>query len=321
MNKNIVSILGSWLGLVIFLWLCLFVAINAFYVVDETEQVVITQFGKPIGRPITEAGLHMKLPFIQQVNSFDRRVLEWDGDADQIPTKDKRYIWVDTTARWKISDALKFYKSVQDTRNAQSRLDDIIDSVVRTEINNSRLIEIVRTTNRVLDEARAGKDDVRFSKSERISRGREEIRQKIFQEAKTMVADLGIELIDVQIKRVNYVEEVRRKVYERMKAERKRAAEEYRSQGRGEQAKIQGQMERELKQIRSQAYKEAEEIKGEAEAKALKIYADAYSKGAEFYDFIKSLDTYKKIADTNTTLILTTSSEYLKFFNSDKIGE
>ncbi len=296
------------------------VGLNCFYMVDETEQAVITQFGKPIGEPITEAGLHFKTPFVQQVNRFDKRILEWDGDADQIPTKDKRYIWVDMTARWRIKNALQFYKSVQDTRNAQSRLDDIIDSVVRTEINNSRLIEIVRTTNRVLEE-KQGVDDIKQSKGEKISRGREEIRQKIFHDAKAMVEDLGIELIDVQVKRVNYVEEVRRKVYERMKAERKRAAEEYRSQGRGEQAKIQGQMERELKQIRSEAYKKSEQIKGEAEAKAFKIYADAYSEGAEFYDFIKSLETYKNMADSNTTLILTTSSEYLKFFNSDKIEE
>ena len=311
--------LGISIGTIILLVFATSVGLNCLYTVDETEQVVITQFGRPIGKPIVNAGLYFKIPFIRQVNRFDKRILEWDGDADQIPTKDKRYIWVDTTARWKIKNALRFYKSVQDSRNAQSRLDDIIDSDVRTEINSSRLIEIVRTTNRVLDQNKESRDDIRRSKGERISRGREEIRQKIFQEASAMVGDFGIELIDVQIKRVNYVSEVQKKVYERMKAERKRAAEEYRSQGRGEQAKIQGQTERELRQIRSEAYKTAEEIKGDAEAKALKIYADAYSKGAEFYDFIKSLETYEKIADTQTTLILTTSSEYLKFFNSDKI--
>ncbi len=307
----------------VFVWVVIVIGIIAFissaFIVDETQQVIITQFGRPVGNPITEAGLYFKVPFIQRANYFDKRILEWDGDANQIPTKDKRFIWVDTTARWKIVDPLQFFRSVRDEIGAQARLDDIIDAAVRDAINSNRLIEIVRTTNRIVEQFSNKQDKtdaIQLGLKERITRGREEIRKEIFARASKMVKELGIELIDVQIKRVNYVEEVRRKVYERMKAERKRAAEEYRSQGRGEQARIEGQTERELKKIMSEAYRKAQIIKGEADARALKIYADAYSKGEEFFEFIKSLDAYKEMMDKNSVIILSTGSSFLKFLIS-----
>ncbi len=296
-------------GLVIFL--------ASAYTVDETQQVIITQFGKPVGEPITEAGLHFRLPFIQKVNYFDKRILEWDGDANQIPTKDKRFIWVDTTARWRIKDPLKFFRSVRDEIGAQARLDDIIDAAVRDAVNGSRLIEIVRTTNRIVEQFsdQPRNASIQLGVMEKISKGREEIRKEIFEHASKMVKDFGIELIDVQIKRVNYVEEVRRKVYDRMIAERKRAAEEYRSQGRGEQARIEGQTEKELKKIMSEAYRKAQAIKGKAEAEALKIYADAYSQGVDFFEFKRSLEAYEKGIDSGTTLIFSTDLPFLKYLN------
>ncbi len=307
-------------GIVILIAALLVVGSSA-YIVDETQQVIITQFGRPVGSPITKAGLYFKLPFIQKANYFDKRILEWDGDANQIPTKDKRFIWVDTTARWRIKDPLVFFRSVRDELGAQARLDDIIDAAVRDAVNSSRLIEIVRTSNRIVEQFSGNQnkaDTIQVGLKEKIGKGREKIRQQIFAHASQMVKDLGIELIDVQIKRVNYVKEVRRKVYDRMIAERKRAAEEYRSQGRGEQAKIEGQTEKELKQIMSKAYKDAQIIKGKAEAQALKIYADAYKKGVDFFEFTRSLDAYKEVVDSNTTIILNTTTPFFRFLMEDK---
>lgn len=292
------------------------VTAQAFYVVREGQQVVLTQFGKPVGEPILEPGLHLKIPFIQKVNYFDKRILEWDGDAREIPTLDKKYIWVDTTARWRIKDPLAFLKSVVNERGAQSRLDDIIDAVVRDVVTSHNLIEIVRTTNRVLEETRDIQKNENFVEEgalEKVVFGREKLASLILEQAKKYVPAYGIELVDVRIKRVNYVEQVRRKVYERMITERKRAAEKYRSEGRGVKAEIEGKTTRELKTILSQAYKKAQEIKGEADAKAVKIYADAYSKDPELYSFLKTLDTYKNTVDTNTTVILTTDSDYYKY--------
>ncbi len=290
------------------------------YTIDETQQVIITQFGKPVGEPITEAGLHFRVPFIQKVHYFDKRILEWDGDANQIPTKDKRFIWVDTTARWRIKDPLKFFRSVRDEIGAQARLDDIIDAAVRDAVNGSRLIEIVRTTNRIVKQFSNQPSDasIQLGVMEKISKGREQIRKEIFEQASKMVQDFGIELIDVQVKRVNYVEEVRRKVYDRMIAERKRAAEEYRSEGRGEQARIEGQTEKELKKIMSEAYRKAQAIKGKAEATALKIYADAYSQGLDFFEFKRSLEAYQKGVDKSTTLVFSTKLPFLKYLSIDK---
>lgn len=292
---------------------------GALYTIDETKQVVITQFGEPIGDPITEAGLHVKIPFIQQANSFDKRILEWDGNPTQIPTKDKKYIWVDTTARWKIVNALKFLQSVGNETGAQARLDDIIDSATRNYITSHNLVEAVRNTNRIIDETRERKDaslDQVSGELEEINFGRVSLTRGILKEASKIVSQYGIALIDVRIKRINYVSEVQKKVFERMISERKRAAEQYRSEGQGKKAGIEGKMEKELNRIRSEAYKIAEEIKGKADAEAIKIYADAYNRDPEFYSFLKTLDTYKKTVDPTTTAIFSTDSEYFTYLKS-----
>ncbi len=291
---------------------------NPFYTLQEGKQAVITQFGNPVGDPITKAGLHLKIPFIQKVNIFEKRVLEWDGDPNQIPTKDKRYIKIDTTARWRIVDALNFFQSVYNEAGAHARLDDVIDAAVRDIITSHNLVEIVRSSNRIIEDfskiKKEGKLFIEESQLERVKKGRSELRGLIITNAKAgLRSQFGIELLDVRIKRLNYVEEVQHKVYDRMISERKRAAEEYRSEGRGAQAEITGKTEKELKQIHSQAYKEAQKIQGKADAEATKIYADAYSKDPDFYSFLQTLKTYKTTIDSNTTLILTTDAEYFKY--------
>jgi len=295
---------------------------GALYTIDQTQQVVITQFGEPMGKPVTEAGLHIKMPFIQQANYFDKRILQWDGDPNEIPTKDKRYIWVDTTARWRISDPLKFLQSVTNENGAHARLDDIVDSATRDYITNHRLVEAVRNTNRLLDEEKSADtsrdpDAVAIDEDlERITIGREALTRGILAEASRIVPQYGIELIDVRIKRINYVSEVQTKVFERMISERKRAAEKYRSEGQGKKAEIEGQMIKELNQIKSEAYKVAEEKKGEADAEAIKIYAQAYNQDPEFYGYTKTLDTYKDTVDKDTIMILSTDSEYFAYLKS-----
>ena len=310
--KNVISSIT-----VIIVIIALLIISGAIYTIDETKQVVITQFGEPIGDPITEAGLHFKMPFIQQANYFDKRILEWDGNPNQIPTKDKRYIWVDTTARWKIVDALKFLQSVTSETGAQARLDDVIDSATRDFVTSHNLVEVVRDTNRILEEQPKAKDedseDQIAGEIEKINYGRDNLTRGILKEASEIVPQYGIELIDVRIKRINYVSEVQKKVFERMISERKRAAEKYRSEGQGKRAEIEGQMTKELNQIRSEAYKVAEEIKGKADAEAINIYADAYNRDPDFYSFLKTLDTYKNTIDEETTIILTTDSEYLTY--------
>ena len=300
----------------------LFFISGALYTIDETQQVVITQFGEPIGKPITKSGLHFKIPFIRAANYFDKRVLQWDGKPNQIPTKDKRYIWVDTTARWRILDPLKFLQSVTNEIGAHARLDDIIDSATRNYITNHHLVEAVRNTNRLLEEgvARGAEDEFIFSeeKLEKISVGRESLTRGILKEATKIMPQYGIGLIDVRIKRINYVKEVQQKVFERMISERKRAAEKYRSEGQGKRAEIEGQMEKELNQIRSEAYKVAEEVKGKADAEAINIYADAYNRDPEFYGFVKTLDTYRNTIDEDTTVILSTDSEYFEYLKDIK---
>jgi membrane protease subunit HflC len=283
-------------------------------VVNEYEQAIITQFGKPIGDPYERSGLYFKVPFIQKVTYFEKRLLEWDGYPTQIPTKDKRYIWVDTTARWRIVDALKFFQSVTDERGAQARLDDIVDSAVRDSVTANNLVEIVRDSNRLLEDAAAQIEGfVQKEALEKINKGREVIRRDILERAKVLGPQYGIELTDLRIKRVNYVEEVRAKVYDRMISERKRAAEQYRSEGKGKRAEIQGQTEKELKQILSAAYKDAQKIKGQADNKATKIYADAYNQDPEFFAFLKSLEAYAESIDEDSFLILTTDAEYFKY--------
>lgn len=294
----------------------LLVISGAMYTIDETQQVVITQFGEPIGEPIIKAGLHFKMPFIQQANYFDKRILEWDGNPNQIPTKDKRYIWVDTTARWKIVDALKFLQSVSSETGAHARLDDIIDSATRDFITSHKLVEAARNTNRIIDETSTKEgepEDQIAGELEEIDFGRDALTRGILREASKIVPQYGIELVDVRIKRINYVSEVQKKVFDRMISERKRAAEQYRSEGQGKKAEIEGQMGKELKQIRSEAYRVAEEKKGKGDAEATDIYADAYNRDPEFYAFLKTLDTYKDTVDKDSTLILTTNSEYLRY--------
>ena len=284
------------------------------FIVDETKQVVITQFGKPVGRPITSAGLHFKKPLIQQAHYFEKRLLDWDGDPNQIPTKDKKYIWVDTTARWKISDALKFLQSVGNEIGAHARLDDIVNSATRDVITGHLLVETVRNSNRTL-ESEEEEEIVVLSEEavERITVGRQMLEGAILERARILAPQYGLELVDVRIKRINYVEAVRRKVYERMIAERKRAAEKYRSEGQGKQAEIEGQKEKELKQITSEAYKQAQVLRGKADAEAIKIYAEAYNKDPEFYSFMKTLETYSNTIDENSTIILTTDSDYYQY--------
>ena len=290
---------------------------GALYIVDETQQVVITQFGRPMGDPIIKAGLYFKLPFIQHANYFDKRLLQWDGNPNQIPTKDKRYIWVDTTARWKISDPLRFMQSVTNETGAHARLDDIVDSATRDYITNHNLVEVVRNSNRIIEsKVISEQDEIKASDDalDAVVVGREEITRGILEQASVMAPQYGIELVDVRIKRINYVKEGRDKVYDRMISERKRAAERYRSEGQGKKAEISGQMGKELKKIRSEAYKTAEEIKGKADAEAISIYADAYNRDPEFYSFLKTLDTYKNTIDDETTVIFSSDSEYFEYF-------
>jgi membrane protease subunit HflC len=284
------------------------------FVVDESKQVVITQFGKPVGNPITTSGLHFKKPVIQKANYFEKRLLDWDGDPKENPTKDKKYIFVDTTARWRISDALKFLQSVGNEIGAQAKLDNIINSATRDIIAGHLLVEAVRNTNRILESGVEGEDIIVTEEAvERIQTGRKSLESEILNKSRELVPQYGIELVDVRIKRINYVENVRRKVYERMIAERKRAAEKYRSEGQGRRAEIDGQREKELKLITSEAYRKAQAIKGKADAEAINIYAHAYAQNPNFYSFIKTLDTYHKTIDENTTIILTTDSDYYKY--------
>ena len=302
--------------------LVFFLAISgALYTVDETQQVVITQFGEPIGNPITKSGLRFKMPFIQQANYFEKRILEWDGDANQIPTKDKRYIWVDTTARWKIVDALKFLQSVTNELGAHARLDDIVDSATRNYVTSHNLVEVVRNTNRLVqkeDVDTEGDFSLDSGEIEKIEVGRDALTRGILKEASEIMPQYGIELIDVRVKRINYVREVQAKVYERMISERKRAAERYRSEGQGRKAEIEGQTVKELNKIRSGAYRTAEELKGKADAEATGIYANAYNKDPEFYAFLKTLETYKSTIDKSTTVIITTDAEYFEYFKGKR---
>jgi len=296
----------------------LIVLLNTLYVVSETNQVIITQFGEPIGGAITKPGLHMKVPFIQKANYFEKRWLEWDGDANQIPTKDKKYIWVDTYARWRINDPLIFFQRVRDERGAHSRIDDIIDGETRNAVANFDLIEIVRSSNRefelteeiaILDIAGAIPD---------IEIGRDKIAQIILEKSSEITPEFGVELRDVKIKRINYVEEVQRKVFDRMISERKRIAAKYRSEGDGKSAEIRGEKERELKIIQSEAYRKAQEIKGKADAEATKIYANAYNRDPEFYQFMKTLETYVSTMDKETWMLLSTDAEFLKYLKSSR---
>lgn len=292
-----------------------FVALNSAYIVTETEQAVITQFGEPVGGSIQQAGLYWKPPFIQQVNYFDKRILEWDGFPSEIPTKDKKFIWVDVTARWRIIDPLKFLQTMRHETNAQSRLDDILDGVTRDHITRYEAPEIVRNSNRIL-EVEAKEEDISAEETfEKVDVGRNTITRQILEQATKIVADYGIELVDVRIKRINYIESVQRRVYERMISERKRAAEKLRSEGQAVRAEIEGQKGRELKRITSEAYRKAQELKGKADAEATTIYAEAYSKDPEFYSFLTTLESYRQ-GLKDSRLILSTDSDFLTYLKS-----
>jgi len=304
--------------IVVAAFLVLIVLFNAFYIVSETNQVIITQFGEPIGDAITNPGLHMKAPFIQKANFFEKRWLEWDGDANEIPTKDKKYIWVDTYARWRISDPLVFFQRVRDERGAQSRIDDIIDGETRNAIANFDLIEIVRSSNREFEMTEEAEILDLASILVKIQTGREGIAQIILEKSSGTTPEIGVELKDVKIKRINYVDEVERKQFDRMISERQRIASKYRSEGDGKSAEIRGQKEKELLGIQSGAYRTAQEVKGKADAEATAIYADAYNRDPEFYQFMKTLEVYRTIMDKETWLLLSTDAEFLKYLKSTR---
>lgn len=290
--------------------------VSAAYIVNEKEQVIITRLGKPVRKPIDKPGIHFKIPIFETANFFDKRFLEWDGDPNQIPTKDKRFIWVDTYARWRISDPLLFFQRVRDERGAQSRLDDILDGETRNAIAKHQLVEIIRNSNREFqadEELEIGEESEILIK---INVGREKITRSIIEAAAPRTLELGIELLDLRFKRINYVEDVRKKIFERMISERMRIAEKFRSEGQGEASKILGDKERDLLKIRSEAYKTAQEIKGKADGEAAAIYARAYNQSQDsrdFYRFIKTMETYQNTLSDKDLLILTTEGDFYRY--------
>jgi membrane protease subunit HflC len=286
---------------------------NGAYIVDETEQVVITQFGRIVGSPIVNPGLKFKLPFFQKANFFPKNLLGWDGDPGQIPTRDKTFIWVDAFARWKIVEPISFFQTVNNRLNAISKLNDIIDPAVRNFITSHSLIEAVRNTNREMDTIEVGLDERAQQTTYAVEVGRAKITKGILAQAQTKLTPFGIELVDVKIKRINYVEQVRDSVYGRMIAERKQIAEKFRSEGKGEARKILGEKERDLKQITSEAYKAAQEIKGKADAESTRIFAEAFGRDPEFYSFTKTLELYGEALDKDSELVLSTDSEFFKY--------
>ncbi|MDQ7918048.1 protease modulator HflC [Mesonia sp. MT50] len=293
---------------------------SSMYIVNEKQQVVITQFGRPIGEAVTTPGINFKTPFVQDVNVFDKRYLEWNGDPNQIPTKDKKFIFIDTYARWQIIDPLQFYKRLTNERGAQSRLDDILDGETRDYIANHELVEAVRNSNRkarVTDTLTEPSSDTLID----IKVGRQKIEKMILKTANERVSDLGIVILDFKIKRLNYVDEVRENVFKRMNSERFRIADKFRSEGQGQASRINGGKVRDLKTIQSTAFEEAEKIKGKADASAAAIYAKAYNQSAQsknLYSFLKSMETFEKTFDRNTSVILSTDSELFKYLKSNK---
>ena len=303
------------IGIILIIVLIVTVA-NGFFILEEGKQAVITQFGRPIGQPVTEAGIHFKTPFIQDVTYFDKRILIWDGDPNQIPTNDKTFVYLDVTARWRIADALVFLQAVNNETRAQTILDDIIDGTVRDLVNKNNLVEIIRSsdwTPESISETSMDKEEY-----EPITYGRDKITAMIQETASKITPQYGIKLVDVLFKRVNYIDTVRKKVYDRMISERKRIAAEKRSLGEGQKAEIMGKVGRELKEITSSANREAVEVKGKADAEAAKIYADAYNKDPEFYSYIKSLESYKTAVGKNTRLVISADSEFYKFLQKLK---
>ena len=290
----------------------------ASYIVSETEQVVITQFGSPVGDAVTTPGLKWKIPFIQAVNRFEKRFLEWDGDRNQLPTRDKRFIHVDTYARWKISDPLKFFQRLRDERGGQSRLDDILDGETRNTIAKHDLIEVVRSTNRQFAVSEELGKEAEPEVLDKIEVGRRALAAEVLSAAQARTQDLGIEILDFRFKRINYVQQVRKEVYNRMISERKRIAEQFRAEGAGESARINGERERELKTISSEAYRQAEEIKGRADAEAANIYARVYNRDPEFYRFQKSMEILIQTMGRDTVLLLGTDGELLRYLEHSR---
>lgn len=296
----------------------LLTVIDGFYIIHETEQAIVTQFGDPVGGAVTEPGLKFKIPFVQDVNYFDKRYLEWDGDRNQIPTKDKKFIFVDSYARWQITDPLKFYQRLGNERGAQSRLDDILDGETRNAIASHDLLEIVRSSNRDPDTTGALMLEVAEDSLQDIQTGRKQIQEDIQTLANQRAEELGIAILDFRIKRINYVEDVRQTVYDRMISERNRIADEFRSEGQGEASRINGQKEKDLARIQSEAYREAEIIRGEADARAAAIYNAAYNRNEQsrdLYSFIRTMDAYTRTLDKETNIILSTDSDFFKYLN------
>ena len=292
---------------------------GAFYTINETEQVIITQFGAPVGNAISDPGVHFKLPFIQKINRFEKRFLEWNGDPNQVPTKDKTFIYVDTYARWRISDPLLFFQKLQNENRAQSRLDDILDGSARIAIANHELAELIRSNTREYVVDTVDTDDI--ARGQSVVKGRAKITAEILKNSQEKTEELGIELLDFQFKRIKYADEVQTKIYDRMISERKKIAEKFRSEGRGAAAKIQGDRERDLNVIQSNAYREAEIIKGKADAEATAIYARAYNQSADsrdFYKFLKTMESYKETLSEKDMLILSTKGDFFKYLNSQR---
>lgn len=318
MNKTSITIIVI-IGLFI-------TGLNSFYLLKEGRQAIVTEFGKPVGQPVTEPGIQFKTPFINDVRFIDKRILNWDGSPNQIPTKDKKYIKVDTTARWKIIDALKFIQTVQNERGAKARLDTILDGHTRDVISGHRLVEAVRDSNDIIKVIEIKKNIIKERKAngesileeeiageiEEISVGREALSQIIVKKADLELKELGIKLIDVQLRRISYEESVERKVYERMISERQRIAQKIRSIGKGEKANIEGRVQKDLKKIESEAYRKAQEIKGKAQGRAAYIYAKSLKLDPKFYDFMKSMDVYKKTLKDKSKFIISSDSKFLK---------
>ena len=296
------------------------------YTLDEAEQAVIVQLGAPVGQPITAPGLHFKLPFIQEVRRFDKRMISWDGDPNQIPTRGEQFISVDTTARWRIADPLVFMQRVQNERGATMRLNDILDSVVRDKISATDLVEIVRSKDWKISKDDlekvqiAGEEDEEILLQE-VKTGRQELVKSIFDQAATQMPEMGIELIDIRIKRIDYVEAVQQRVFDRMIAERQRIAEQFRSEGQGLAAEIDGDTERSLSEIRSEANRQAEIIRGQADAQASRIYSEAFGADPEFYAFLRTLESYPKTVGPSATLMLGTDSEYFRYLRDVSVQD
>jgi membrane protease subunit HflC len=301
--------------------LLLTVVFGSGFVVREDQQVILTQFGEPVGQPVREPGLHFKLPLVQRAHYFEKRFIEWRGNAEELPTRDKVFIFVDTYARWRISDPLLFFQRLRDESGAQSRLDDILDGETRSAIAKHTLREVIRSANRtpIVDED-AREDSTEFAE---VSMGRERIREEILRAAQGRTADLGIEVLDVQFKRINYGDQVQGDVFNRMISERRRIADRYRSEGQGEASRIRGEMERELKRIQSDAYRQAQEIRGRSDAEASEIYAKAYDQAAEsrdFYEFLKSLESLERTFDRDTWLVLSTDGDLYRYLKRANPG-